>query len=423
MTDRASLEEIASCVAGYDPKALPVAQAQEFIARLVPRVRAVEKVALRSGLGRVLAHDVVSATDVPSHDNSAMDGYALRTADAFDGATLRVIGEVAAGQVATRTLVAGEAYRIMTGAPIPPGADAVIMQEQCERRGDEVTLKRAVKLRDHVRDRGEDVRAGEVVLRRGLTLRAAEVGTLASARRARVAVTRRPIVALLATGDELRDVGEPLDPGAIPDTNSYALAALVREAGGEPRQLPIVRDDRAALAAAMREARSADLIVSTGGVSVGEHDHVKAVLEELGAELTAWRVDMKPGKPVALAVLDGTPYYGLPGNPVSSMVAFTLFVRPAIRAALGCTEPLDLARATVRLEAPLTVRGERRQFLRARVRFADGRLVAAPMARQGSGVLSSMLGANGLIVVDAGMHSFDAGAEASVLIIGPLGRD
>jgi molybdopterin molybdotransferase len=387
------------------------------------RVLGAERVAVAAALGRVLAEDVVAPDDAPPHDNSAMDGYAVRTADAVDGAELSVVGEIAAGQVATRALAAGEAYRIMTGAPIPPGADAVIMQEHCERSGERVRLRRAVKLRDHIRDRGEDVRAGQVVLRRGVTLRAAELGALASARRAQVAVTRRPEVAILSTGDELRDADQPLVPGAIADTNSYALAALVREAGGAPRVLPIVRDDKAVLAAAIDDARRADLIVSTGGVSVGEHDHVKAVLAELGAELTAWRVDMKPGKPVALAVLDGTPYYGLPGNPVSSMVAFTLFVRPAIRAALGCAQPLDLPRATVRLDTPLSVRGDRRQFLRARLRFVDGRLVATPMARQGSGVLSSMLGANGLLVVDAGAHQFDAGADAVALIIGPLAAD
>lgn len=398
---------------------------EEAQRRALAPVRALgaERIPIVAALGRVLAEDVTAPDDVPPHDNSAMDGYAVRTADAVDGAALRVVGEVAAGQVATRALTAGEAYRIMTGAPIPPGADAVVMQEQCERAGDVVTLRRGVKLRDHIRDRGEDVRAGDVVLRRGVTLRAAQLGTLASARRAQVAVSCRPVVAILSTGDELRDVGQALDPGAIADTNSYALAALVRESGGEPRVLPIVRDDRAALAAAIRDARRADLIVSTGGVSVGEHDHVKAVLDELGATLTAWRVDMKPGKPVALAVLDGTPYYGLPGNPVSSMVAFTLFVRPAIRAALGCARPLDLERATVRLDAPLSVRGERRQYLRARLRFVDGRLVATPMPRQGSGVLSSMLGANGLVVVDAGTHQFDAGADATALVIGPLGRE
>jgi molybdopterin molybdotransferase len=380
-----------------------------------------ERVGVAAALGRVLAEDVRAPYDMPPHDNSAMDGYALRTADGVDGAELEIIGEIAAGHVATRALGPGQAYRIMTGAPIPPGGDAVIMQEHCERAGERVRLRRAVKLREHIRDRGEDLRKGEVVLRVGVTLRAAELGTLASARRAQVAVTRRPVVAILSTGDELRDADQPLDPGAIADSNSYALAALVREAGGEPRVLPIVRDDKALLAAAIADARTADLIVSTGGVSVGEHDHVKAVLADLGAELTAWRVDMKPGKPVALAVLDGTPYYGLPGNPVSSMVGFTLFVRPAIRAALGCSEPLDLPRATVRLDAPLTVRGERRQFLRARLRFVDGRLVATPMARQGSGVLSAMLGANGLIVVEPGAHQFDAGAEASALVIGPIG--
>jgi molybdopterin molybdotransferase len=333
---------------------------------------------------------------------------------------LRVIGEVAAGQVATRALAAGEAYRIMTGAPLPPGADAVIMQEHTDRAGDAVTLRRAVKLRDNIRDRGEDVRAGQVVLRAGVELRAAELGTLASSRRARVAVTRRPVVAILSTGDELRDVDQPLDAGAIAETNSYAIAALVRECGGEPRVLPLVRDELDTIAAAIGEARRADLIVSTGGVSVGEHDYVKAALASLGAELTAWRVDMKPGKPVALAVLDGTPYYGLPGNPVSSMVGFTLFVRPAIRAALGCAVPIDLPRAIVRLDTPLTTRGERRQFLRARVRFVEGRLVATPMARQGSGVLTSMLGANALLVVDAGVHQLDAGADAVALVIGPL---
>ncbi len=386
------------------------------------RVLGAERVSIVDSLGRVLAEDVVAPGDVPPHDNSAMDGYAVRTADGVDGAVLRVIGEVAAGHVATRALAAGEAYRIMTGAPLPPGADAVIMQEQTERAGDVVTLRRAVKPRDNVRDRGEDVRAGQVVLRPGVELRAAELGTLASSRRARVAVARRPVVAILSTGDELRDVDQPLDPGAIAETNSYALAALVRECGGEPRVLPLVRDGLDAIATAIGEARRADLIVSTGGVSVGEHDHVKAALASLGAELTAWRVDMKPGKPVALAVLDGdgTPYYGLPGNPVSSMVGFTLFVRPAIRAALGCAVPIDLPRATVRLDTPLTTRSERRQFLRARVRFVDGRLVATPMARQGSGVLTSMLGANALLVVDAGAHQLDAGADAVALVIGPI---
>lgn len=397
--------------------ALTVEEAQ---ARAVAAARpaGVERVMLAEALGRVLAEDVTAPGDVPPHDNSAMDGFAVRAAD---GAAERVIaGEVAAGHVATRPLRPGEAYRIMTGAPIPPGADAVVMVEKTEAAGDRVRLAEAPRPGQHVRRAGEDVRAGDVVLRRGATLDAAAIGVLASARRASVVVGRRPEVAILATGDELREIDQPLEPGTIADTNSWALAALVREAGGTPRLCPLVRDDPAKLRAAIREAARADLIVSTGGVSVGEHDHVKAVLAELGAELSFWRVAMKPGKPVALARLGETPYYGLPGNPVSAMVAFLLFVRPAVRAAMGARAPFDLPRLRARLGAPLSVRGERRSYLRARVGSDRGALVATPMPRQGSHVLSSLAGAGGLIVVEPGEHALAAGEEVEVLLLRPL---
>ncbi|MFI5290046.1 MAG: molybdopterin molybdotransferase MoeA, partial [Polyangia bacterium] len=258
---------------------------EEAQARAVATVRPLgaERVGLSGALGRVLAETVRATGDVPPHDNSAMDGFAVRASDVAGPVELRIIGEVAAGHVATRPLAAGEAYRIMTGAPIPPGADAVVMVESTEEIGDRVRLSAEVPLGQHVRRRGDDLRAGAEVLRPGVTLGPAELGILASVKRASIAVTRRPEVALLATGDELRDLDQPLDPGAIPDTNSYTLAALVRKAGGVPRVLPIVRDDRALLRAAIEEARAADLIVSTGGVSVGAHDHVKEVLAELGA--------------------------------------------------------------------------------------------------------------------------------------------
>jgi molybdopterin molybdotransferase len=403
---------------------LSVEEAQQRALATVRPVAA-ERVAVTAALGRVLAEAVRAPFDVPPHDNSAMDGFALRSDDAAaPGARLTVIGEAAAGQVATRPLAAGEAYRIWTGAPIPPGADAVVMQEKTTLDGDVVTLQAAVRARENIRDRGEDVRAGEEVLAPGVTLRAAELGTLVSARRAMVVVARRPRVALLSTGDELRDVDQPLDGGAITETNSYALMALCRDAGAEPYILPLVRDEPAAIRAAIVDARAgADIIVSTGGVSVGARDHVKPVLAELGATLTAWRVDMKPGKPVALATLDGTPYFGLPGNPVSAMVAFLLFVRPALRAALRCAQPLDLARASAVLDAPLTSRSDRRAFLRARLHFRDGTLRATPMARQGSGVLTSMLGANGLVELPPGTHRLEVGATVTALIIGPLGYD
>jgi molybdopterin molybdotransferase len=352
-----------------------------------------------------------------------MDGYAVRAADLERGNELRVVGELFAGGAAAGALGAGEAYRIMTGAAVPQGADAVVMQEHTERIGDRVRVSKPVRVGDHIRRRGEELRAGDRLLGRGVTLGAAEIGALASARRASLVVARRPQVAILATGDELRDLDQALDQSAIADSNSYALAAFTREAGGEPRLLPLVRDDREALRTAVTQAARADLIVSTGGVSVGERDHVKEVLAALGAQLNAWRIDMKPGKPVALAVLDGTPYYGLPGNPVSAMVAFALFVRPAIRSALGCAQPFDLERATAILDGPLRTGGDRRQYLRARLRFADGRLRARVMARQGSGMLTSMIAANGLVVADAGRRELEAGAEVSALIIGPLGKD
>jgi molybdopterin molybdotransferase len=376
-----------------------------------------ERVTLTEAYGRVLAEEVQARADIPPHDNSAMDGFALRAAEA--PGPLLIAGEVAAGHVAPRALGAGEAFRIMTGAPIPDGADAVVMVEHSETEGDRVRMTRPVSAGDHIRRAGEDVRIGQVILSPGVTLAGAELGVLASQQRALVRVARRPIVAILSTGDELRDLDQPLGPGAIAETNSYSLGALVRQAGGEPRRLPLVRDDKALLRAAIEDARAADAIVSTGGVSVGEHDHVKAVLDELGAQWSFWRVDMKPGKPVAVARLGDTPYYGLPGNPVSAMVSFLLFVRPALRAAQGCPVPFDLPLMRATLDVPLKSKGDRRAYLRARATVAaDGTLHTTPMPRQGSHVLTSMVGANALIVLDAGPHALDAGAQVSLHLIG-----
>jgi molybdopterin molybdotransferase len=406
--------------ASVSERLLSVEEAQALALAPV-RALSAERVMLADALGRVLADAVVAPADVPPHDNSAMDGYALRAVDGVAGARLQVVGVVAAGHVATRPLGPGEAYRIMTGAPIPPGADAVIMQEETERDGDVVQLAGVVAAGAHVRGRGEDLRAGDIVLERGTTLDAAAIGVAASARRSLLAVTRRPRVAIVSTGDELRALDQPLEPGAIAESNSWALAALVRAAGGIATILPIAPDDPARIADALREAARADLAVTTGGVSVGDHDHVKPALAALGATLNAWRVDMKPGKPVALAVLDGTPLYGLPGNPASAMVAFLLFVRPAIRAALGCAVPVDLPKLRVRLAAPLKTRNDRRTYVRAQlVADAAGHLQASPLARQGSGALTSMRGANALLVVAAGPRQFIIGDELDALLIGPL---
>ena len=398
----------------------PPITVEEAQARAIAIVRkvGVERIAVRQALGRWLAEEITAPADVPPHDDSAMDGFAVRAAEGT--AERRIVGEAAAGHPWARAVGAGEAIAIMTGAPLPEGADAVVMVEHTEVVGPSLKLQREVKPGENVRRRGEALRAGQLVLRAGEALGPAELGVLASARRASVRVARKPVVAILSTGDELRDVDQPLPPGAIGDTNSYALAALVEEAGGVPRVSPIVRDEPADLRAAMTEASSADLIVTSGGVSVGEHDHVKRVLAELGAELSFWRVDMKPGKPLAVAKLGDTPFYGLPGNPVSTMIGFILFVRPAIRAALGSLRPFDSPRATALLSRPLKIRGERRNYLRAACAYdGDGRLRATVMPLQGSHVLTSMLGANGLVVVEPGDHDWPENASVTVQLFRP----
>jgi molybdopterin molybdotransferase len=396
---------------------ISVEEAQAHALKVVRRVGA-ERIAVRQALGRILAEEITAPGDLPPHDDSAMDGFAVRAAEG--AAERRIIGEAAAGHPFGKRVEPGEAVRIMTGAPLPDGADAVVMVEHAQVAGESVTFTKAIAPGDNVRRRGEDLRAGQLVLRPGDALGPAELGVLASVRRAAVCVARRPVVAILSTGDELRDVDQPLGPGAIPDSNSYVLQALVEEAGALARVSPIVRDDPGELRAALEEARSADLIVTSGGVSVGEHDHVKRVLGELGAELSFWRVDMKPGKPVAVARLGETPFYGLPGNPVSSLVSFLLFVRPAIRAAMGSPRPFDLSRATAQLARPLRVKGDRRSYLRANCAWdGDGRLRATLMPRQGSHLLTSILGANAFVVVEPGAHDWPENATVTVQLFRP----
>ena len=376
-----------------------------------------ERVGLADALDRVIAAEVTSAVDAPAWPNSAMDGYAVR---AGDGTRLHLVGESAAGAPLARSIGPGEAAAIMTGAVVPDGADAVVMVEDTERDGDWVTIRVAPRVGQHIRQVGEDLRTGQVIAVAGSTIGPAELGLLAAARRGAVTVARRPIVAIVSTGDELRELDEPLGPGDIADSNSLMLAALVQRAGGVPLRLPLVGDDRDALRAALSEAASADLVVSTGGVSVGAHDHVKEVVASLGGVLTAWRVDMKPGKPVAFARLGQTPFFGLPGNPVSSFVAFWLFVRPALRALLGARQPFDLPKVQVRLLQGIRSPVERRHYVRATVAVdAAGSLTALPMSRQGSHQLTSAAGANALVVVPAHTELVSGGL-VDALVFAPI---
>ena len=414
-----TLEQIASCVAGYDPNALPVAQAQEFIARLVPRVTAIESIALRSSLGRVLARDIVSQIDVPAHDNSAMDGYALRGADlqASGDTVLRVAGTGFAGQNFSGQVPAGCCVRIMTGAVMPAGLDTVVPQEFIKSDGEQAVRIPAnvVRTGDNRRLKGEDLARGSSALRAGRLLRPADLGMLASLGQAEVPVLRKLRVAFFSTGDELRSIGEPLDTGCVYDSNRYTIWGMLQRLGCEVIDLGVVRDDPAALRAAFSEAAaSADAVITSGGVSVGEADHTKKIMAELG-DVLFWRIAMRPGRPMAIGRINNAVLFGLPGNPVAVMVTFYAFVRDALRAMSGAVEPPQpLLRAAC--TTALRKKPGRTEYQRGIVaRAADGRWQVAITGSQGSGILSSMSAANGMVVLHHEQGNVDAGDEVDVI--------
>lgn len=385
----------------------------------------VERVPLFEALGRVLAEGITARHDSPPQDNSGMDGYALRHGDvAGAGATqpalLEVVEDIPAGHVPQQSVGPGQASRIMTGALVPPGADTVVRVEDSRREGSKVAILVPAPPGANIRRRGEDVGAGQEVVGAGIYCGPGEVALLASLQRALVPVYRPPVVAILSTGDELVEVDEPLTPGKIVNSNTYGLAALCLANGVTPRMLPIARDDEAQIRRAVESALSADFVLSSGGVSVGDYDYVKKVLDELGAQVVLWRVAMKPGKPLFFCTLGGKPYFGLPGNPVSSLVSFLQFVRPALRKAAGHPPGAwCLPVVSARLEHPLANPDDRRQYLRARLRLEAGRLLAAAPRGQGSHMLSSMLGTNGLLVLDPGAQ-LKGGDEVQAQLFGAL---
>jgi molybdopterin molybdotransferase len=395
---------------------LSVEEAQGRVLELVTPL-GIEQIALPDAMHRVLAEDVVAPFDVPEADNSAMDGYAVIAEDT--PGTLRVIEDIPAGSVPARRVERGTASRIMTGAIVPDGADAVAQVEITDGGSDVVRVAQQVAKGTHVRRRGDDMRAGDAVLARGTPIGPAEIGVLASLQRSTLAVARRPAIAILATGNEVLDIESPRRAGAVVNSNSYALAALAREAGAEARLSGIVRDTREATVAAIESTLDCDFIVSSGGISAGAYDFVGDALAELRGDTRVWRVAMKPGKPVVVSRLPGGQVaFGLPGNPVSCMVAFILFVAPAIRKAMAQTRDLFPPVVRMRVEAPLRSAGDRRAYLRVRVMARDGELLAIPMRAQGSHVSTSMLGANGLAIVERGVTRIEAGELAPVLLIG-----
>ena len=381
--------------------------------RPLPPVR----VPLRAALDAVLAEDVISPIDLPPWDNSAMDGYALRSADLDAGTTdFAVIETIPAGQFPSKPVGAHQATRIFTGAPLPQGADTVIRQEDTEQPGNGRVLVRSSRdARKNVRRRGEDIKTGAVVLRAGAALGPAPLGVLASIARDTVSVHRTPRVAFMGSGEEIVDLDrkdEILAGTKIATSNSYTLDAMIRRAGAQPVNLGVARDTKESLREHLRGAAGNDLLVTTAGVSVGEHDLVRDVLAELGGEMKLWRIAMRPGAPVGFGVIGGVPWIGLPGNPVSTMVTFELFVRPVIRRLEG--HALAFRRTVpVVLREPIALGPKLRHYLRAIV-TEDGARLTGP---QGSGILTSMVLANALLIIPADRPDVPAGTELDALLL------
>ncbi|MBI2854799.1 MAG: molybdopterin molybdotransferase MoeA [Chloroflexi bacterium] len=410
---------------------LSVEEAQE---KVLSNVRVLEKEErpLLECLGQVLAENVFASIDVPPSDNSAMDGFAVR-AESIAGASpsspklLRVIAEVAAGHSSDKEVAPDTAIRIMTGAPVPRGADTVVpfeMTDDIARRtrgsadSSQVMVMQELPADANIRRAGEDVRRGSLVLKKDTVLRSAEIGVLASLGRSRVPVIRRPSVAVLATGDEVVDISEPLPPGKIYNSNTYSIAAQVIRYGGIPNILGVAPDQKEALVGAIREGLKSDLLITSGGVSVGDYDVVKNVLATEG-EIQFWTVRMKPGKPIAFGVLrarrKAVPHLGLPGNPASSMITFEMFARPAILKMMG-KKHLTMSSVVARIMDAVKNTDGRRIFARVKLAKEHGEWVARLTGPQGSGILTSMADANGLAVVPEDVMQVNAGDLVEVLV-------
>lgn len=374
---------------------------------------------LLEGLGSALCEDVIAQRDLPGWDNSAMDGYAVRHAELDPARPLRVHGESRAGGAWPEPLPTGCAMRIFTGAPLPEGADTVVIQERATRSGDSVRFEPLPDAGANVRARGSDLRAGARALERGATLGPGEIALLAALGHHSATVVRPARVAILSTGDELRDIGDDTEPGTLVNSNAYALAAQVRGAGGEPWVLPAAGDRLESIASGLEQALRADVVLSTGGVSVGDYDLVGEALKRAGVDVHFWKVAIKPGKPLLFGMRGHVPVVGLPGNPVSAMVTFEVFVRPALRRVAGHAAPYP-ALISVALEHDHRHATGRTEFARASLRADErGQAIARLHALQGSGSLPAMAGVDALVVLDADAERFTRGQQLLALPLRP----
>jgi len=420
MNDSQSLMRDLSCADDYDPNSMPVAKARELIGRFLSPVTTIERVHVRAALGRVLAEDVISPLDVPAHDNSAMDGYAVRFADLEqDGVvTLKVAGTAFAGQPFGGSMEAGECVRIMTGGVVPAGADTIVMQEHVKAKDGLVTVGGGNRREQNLRRAGEDLKAGQPALLRGQPLRPAEIGLIASLGIPEVSVYRRLRVAFFSTGDELRSIGTPLAEGQIYDSNRYTIHGMLTRLGCEVIDMGVVRDDPQLLERAFAEAAAiADVVITSGGVSVGEADFVKELLNKLG-EVVFWKIAMKPGRPLAYGKIGRAHFFGLPGNPVSVMVTFYHFVREALLALSGRNPVPPLPTFKVPCVSPLKKAPGRTEFQRGVLECdSHGTWSVRVTGEQGSGILRSMSEANCFIILPSAQGSVAAGALVEVQVM------
>jgi molybdopterin molybdotransferase len=378
-------------------------------------------VKIEDTFGLVLAEEVRAQSDIPPFDNSAMDGYAVISSDIRNASRerpvmLRLLEDVPAGSIPSRELVKGYATKIMTGAPVPGGADAVIIVEETEERDGTVQCFAGVHPGENVRRSGEDVKKGELVLPGGSHIRPQEMGMLAALGKRKARVIRRPRVAILATGSELVGIDQTPGPGQIRNCNNYSLIGLVKKYGGQPVDCGLARDDARVLRKKLLEASGCDMVITSGGVSVGEHDLVKGVLAELGAEMKFWKVCMKPGKPLAFGIINDKPVFGLPGNPVSVVISFEQFVRPALLKMMG-RKNLEKPTITAVLEEAVEKPSDRVHLVRATVIRRNGQYHASPTGPQGSGILKSLVMADGLIVLPKETTRVAAGDRVKVIML------
>ena len=385
-----------------------------------------EKVAVAEGLGRVLCEDIRSARNVPAFANSAMDGFAVRWADLAAAssaapASLSIRGGVAAGVVSRKRVLPGTAIRIMTGAPVPAGADAIVRVEYTETRGDRVAVFRTDGLGSHIRPAGEDIRKGQLVLERGKLLGAADIGLMASIGKATVRVRRRPVVAIVATGDELIGVEDRPSRGKVVNSNGYTLSSAVHEAGAIAKSFGIVRDSRNRLAATFRKALDCDVLITSGGVSMGDYDYVKDALQDAGVHMRFWKVAQRPGHPMAFGSKGPRPVFGLPGNPVSSLVSFILYVRPTLLKMMG-HDSLFMPVVRAKLAHDMKTAPGLKEFIRCRLEEDNGRFLASSTGTQSSGVLRSLSLAQALVVAREDQTMLRKGSHAPAILLDPRSR-